>query len=649
MQTHDVPNHARAYSHIAYRPDIDGLRAIAVLAVMAFHLQIRYALGGFTGVDVFFVISGYLITSIVMADMDAGSFTLARFYTRRIRRIYPALVVVMAATSAVALIVCMPEELRDYAKMLISVSLSASNLYLGLHSTYFEPQSQRRPVLQTWSLGVEEQFYFLFPLMLVLLRRWAPRHLKLILGVLTVASFTASIISGLQSPSLAFFMPWTRACELLFGALLALGVLPRTNSVAWRNTAAGFGLAVMLLGFLLINGAVPFPGFAALIPCGSAMLLIWSGQPQQIAEGTRELPAPTMVARWLGSRPAVFVGLISYSLYLWHWPVIVFQSLGLWGDNLSHRAMKGVLVLLSFTLAVLSWRFVERPFRDGKLRLTTGSAFLFYAVSSSVLVLLGVGMLALHGLPGRFPANAAAVAQYVDEPLHNRMGSCMVIRARDFKPDPCLTEDPNRPNWLLIGDSHAASEWEGLAKAYPNVHFLQVSRASCRPDPVRTDGDCGVLMHGIFTQFLPTHHIDRMVVVGRWVAVDIPAIDRLVAWTRARGIPLTLVGPTQDYDAPLPRLLAYGMLRHQPDFANGHLAPGTADLDSKLAQLAATRWHVPYLSLVKMFCPNGVCQVYTNAARTVPLLVDEDHFTNEGSDLAGQRIATGGLLFAKSE
>ena len=400
MQTHDVPNHARVFSHIAYRPDIDGLRAIAVLAVIAFHLQIRYALGGFTGVDVFFVISGYLITSILMADMDAGRFTLAKFYTRRIRRIYPALVVVMAATSAVALIVCMPEELRDYAKMLISVSLSASNLYLGLHSTYFDPLSERRPALQTWSLGVEEQFYLLFPLLLVLLRRWAPRHLRLILIVLTLVSFAASVVGGLQNASVAFFMPWTRACELLFGALLALGVLPRTSSVAWRNAAAGFGLAVMLFGFLLLNGAVPFPGFAALVPCGSAVLLIWSGQPRHLADGKAALPAPTMVARWLGSRPAVFIGLISYSLYLWHWPVIVFQSLGLWGENLPIRVMKIILMLVSFTLAVLSWRFVERPFRDGRLRLSSGSAFLFFGISSSLLVLLGVGMLALHGLPG---------------------------------------------------------------------------------------------------------------------------------------------------------------------------------------------------------------------------------------------------------
>ena len=178
----------------------------------------------------------------------------------------------------------------------------------------------------------------------------------------------------------------------------------------------------------------------------------------------------------------------------------------------------------------------------------------------------------------------------------------MVIRTRDFRPDPCLTEDPNRPNWLLIGDSHAASQWEGLVKAFPGVHFMQMTRASCRPDPIRTDAGCGELTQMIFTRFLATHHIDRMVVVGRWVDYDIPGINRLVAWTRSRSIPLTLVGPTPDYDAPLPRLLAYGIMRHDPDFANRHREPGTNELDEKLARLAATRWHIPYISLIRMFC-----------------------------------------------
>ena len=610
---------------------------------MAFHLQFRFALGGFTGVDVFFVISGYLITSILLADMDAGRFTLRGFYVRRIRRIYPVLAAALLGTTAFALLVAMPSELRDYSRSLIGASLSASNLYFGLHSTYFDPLSLSRPALQTWSLGVEEQFYLLFPPLLLLLRRLLPRHLTIALGVLTAVSFAFSVYGALQTPSLAFFMPWTRACELLLGALLSVGLVPRAASQALRNLAAALGLLLICGSVLLINGAVPFPGAAALAPCGGAALLIWSGQAKSTASGS-PLPHPTLVARFLAWRPMVFIGLISYSLYLWHWPVIVFQGMSLWGNGLPHRVVKTILLALSFALAVISWRFIERPFRDGPLRLSGRGAFLFAGVSSAVLVSAGVLVLALHGLPTRFPAAAVAVGNYVDEPTDYRVGTCMVIRARDFKPNPCLTEDPSRPNWLLIGDSHAAAQWSGLVKAFPQVHFLQLSRASCRPDPARTSGDCGVLTHMLFTQFLPAHHIDRMIVVGRWVATDIPAINRLVAWDQAHEIPLTLIGPTQDYDAPLPRLLAYGILRHDPGFANSHRTLETEALDQQLATLARTRWHVSYISLVQMFCPASRCQTYVDPGHTIPLLIDEDHFSNEGSVLAGQRIAAGNLL-----
>ncbi len=643
-----VPNHAWAFSHIAYRPDIDGLRAVAVLAVMAFHLQFRFALGGFTGVDVFFVISGFLITSILQADMQAGRFSLRRFYVRRIRRILPALIAVLTATSAFTLLVCMPSELRDYARSLIGASLSASNLYFGFHSSYFDPLSLSRPALQTWSLGVEEQFYLLFPLLLLLVHRAFPGRVTLALGVMAALSFAASVYGAFESPTLAFFMPWTRACELLLGSLVATGAFPPLRSYRARNATATCGLLVIVINFLLMNGAVPFPGFAALLPCGGAALIIWSGQPVGSPvhpDPMRPIPMrPTLVARCLSTRPVVFLGLISYSLYLWHWPVIVFQNVGLWGEELPHRMVKLILLAISFTLAILSWRWIERPFRDGNLRLSPRSAFMFAGVSAGVLVLCATAALLFHGFPGRFPAAAVAVGDYVDEKANNRMGSCMVIRARDFQPDPCLKEDATRPNWLLIGDSHAAAQWAGLQQAFPAVHFLQVSRASCRPDPVRTDGDCGVLMQMIFHHYLLTHHVDRMVAVGRWVGADLPALDRLAAWTHAHNLPLTIIGPTQDYDAALPRLLAYGLLRHQADLADRHREPDTAPLDTTLAGLAQTRWHVPYISLVRMFCPAGHCAAYVDGQGTAPLLLDGDHFTNEGSLLAARRIAAEHLL-----
>ncbi len=272
-----ILNQARNRSHIAYRPDLDGLRALAVMAVVAFHLQFRFALGGFTGVDVFFTLSGYLITAIILADLHAGRFTLREFYVRRIRRIYPALAAALVGTAIAAWYFCLPVELRDFARSLIAASLSASNLYFGTHSSYFDPLSLSRPALQTWSLGVEEQFYLLFPPTLLLLRRFASRRLPLALAILAALSFVASCVQAFRAPTLAFFMPWTRACELLLGSLLATGAIPRAASAALRNAAAVLGLLLIGGSVLFINGAVPFPGFAALAPCGGAALLIWSG------------------------------------------------------------------------------------------------------------------------------------------------------------------------------------------------------------------------------------------------------------------------------------------------------------------------------------------------------------------------------------
>ncbi len=315
----------------------------------------------------------------------------------------------------------------------------------------------------------------------------------------------------------------------------------------------------------------------------------------------------------------------------------------MWGDGWSHRAVKAVIVLLSFALGTLSYRLIEKPFRDGALRLEGPGAFRLAAGSILAVSVAGGAILLLHGVPGRFPGAAVTVGNYVDEPTNYRFGTCMVIRARDFRPDLCLAEKPGQPNWLIVGDSHAAAQWQGLAQAYPKVHFLQLSRAACRPDPAQTEGDCGTLNQLLFAHFLLSHRIDRMIAVGRWVSDDVPAVDRLADWTRAHRIPLTIIGPTQDYDAPLPRLLAYGLMRHDPALAERHRIADTAVLDRRFAKLAEQRWHVPYISLVSLFCPatpHGMeCRTYADPQGSIPLLIDGDHFSNEGSLLAGQRIA----------
>ncbi len=709
---HHPPGPARATSTLHYRPDIDGLRAIAVLSVLGYHLHLASVPGGFAGVDIFFVISGYLIGSILLADLKANRFSLRNFYIRRIRRIFPALLAVLLGTFLLALVFVLPSELNDLAQSLIAAALSASNLYFAAHSNYFDINATSRPALQTWSLGVEEQFYIVFPLLLWLLYRRAPRHLAPILAGLAALSIALSVAGALYFPTVAFFMPYTRAYELLIGVLLALPLLPRTASSLLRNLLAALGLAFVLIAITRFSSAIPFPGYAALLPCIGSALLIYSGLPRgQGHPGQAHAdPSPvTLTARLLALPPLVFAGLISYSLYLWHWPLIVFQQMGaFWGSEqlarlnqslvsalirlkvqsfsarlipviLHQRALvqaRGwaragrrlthfyndffpfahpqyswvskltveinhtLLFLLSFVLATLTWLLIERPFREGRLRLAGTRAFWFAGVSVLVLVSCGIATLATHGFPRRFPAAAVRVAAFAGEPRDYRLGACMVTDAADFKPSICLREDPNRPNWLLIGDSHAAASWTGLARALPQVNLLQVTRPACHPDPTQTAGDCGVLMQQVFTKFLPTHHIDRILAIARWTEADKTAvIPNLLGYARAHSIPITLFGPVQEYDAPLPRLLAYSIIRHDPTLADRHRVHDWVTLDALFAGFASIQWNVQYVSLVKLLCSPSSCISVADPATGAPMLVDLDHYSTEGSILVGQKVA----------
>jgi len=232
----------------------------------------------------------------------------------------------------------------------------------------------------------------------------------------------------------------------------------------------------------------------------------------------------------------------------------------------------------------------------------------------------------------------------VNEPMNYRIDSCMVIKASEFEPDVCLRMDPTRQNWLLVGDSHAAALWQGLVKALPQVNFLQDNRAACHPDPAQTDGDCGVLMQQLFGHFLVEHPVDRIIAVARWAPGDVETVDRLVAWAHAHHTPVTLVGPVQEYDSPLPRLLAFSIMRHDPGLAYRHREPQSWPTDQLYAEYARTRWHIPYISLVQMFCTPDACQTYVDGSGSAPLLLDEDHFSNEASLMVGQRMVNEHLL-----
>lgn len=333
-----------------YRPDIDGLRAVAIVPVLLFHLGIPYFTGGYVGVDVFYVISGYLITLLIYREVLTGTFTFGNFYERRMRRLFPALFVVLAITSVFAGVLFLPADVISYSKGLIATSGFAANVLFWKNSGYFARPAEMNPLLHVWSLSVEEQFYIFFPAFLLVCQRFAPRRVVGLLAVVAISSFVASVLLIARFPDAVFYLPVFRAWELFAGALLALGLVPPINSQALRELVAVIALAMILWAVYHFTKNTTFPGMSALLPVlGTAALIHVGG-----SGGTR-------LNNLLANRQLVLLGLISYSLYLWHWPLIVLSKYYL--IRPLEAADKLLIIAASVALAVLTWRFVEQPFR----------------------------------------------------------------------------------------------------------------------------------------------------------------------------------------------------------------------------------------------------------------------------------------------
>ncbi|HEY1805440.1 MAG TPA: acyltransferase family protein [Terracidiphilus sp.] len=632
-------------SGLKYRADIDGLRAVAVLSVLAFHIGLSRFHGGFVGVDVFFVISGYLISSIIFAEISGSRFTIIGFYERRIRRILPALFAVLAASSVAAAIYLLPGELVDYAKSMLAATGSASNIYFWWHSGYFDMPTSK-PLLHTWSLAVEEQFYLSFPLFLILVRRFFSKRLTAAVVVMFLASFATSCAVVLRSPETAFYMPYTRAWELLLGTLLSLGIFPKLGSTVWRNLATMTGIGMVLWSVLFYSNDTLFPGFSALLPCIGSGLIIWSGE----AGGS-------IVGSVLSWRPVVFIGLISYSLYLWHWPIIVLRKLGMFSGFArvclgtlpaqisAHRFDMLFEVVLSLALAVLSWRFVEKPFRVGSLRLSGRP--LFALAGGVMVVFLGCAtwIVLAQGFPGRFPERALDVTKALDSHLElrsMRTGTCFITTEYHFEAydiSTCLHQVEGERNFLLLGDSHSAMLWSALAHGLKGANVMQASTAACEPSlsPAGSE-DCKKMMAFIFHQYLPAHHIDCLLLAGRWEEGDLNSLTKLIAWAKQKGLQVVVFGPVPEYDAPLPRLLAYSIAWNKPAFASQHLIPGQKALDTEMQQIANRIWQVPYISLYDIICRDDSCTEFADPSHKLPLMGDDNHLSTPGAVFVVQRM-----------
>ena len=420
-----------------------------MLPVVFFHAGIPFFGGGFVGVDVFFVISGFLITGIISREMAEGSFKITTFYSRRARRIFPALTLVGAVTLFIGFLILTPEEFSNLGKSAVSISIFLSNFYFWQSVSYFDPGIQ--PLLHTWSLAVEEQYYVFFPLLLMFLQR-RQKWLIPILTVVLFGSLALSIVLVAAKPSAAFYLLPSRAWELMVGAMLAMGVVARPSTDLQGKAASVMGYVFILVPVFVYSNSTAFPGYAALPPVLGAALLIW-GRGWGLS------------ARWM-----VQLGLVSYSLYLWHLPVIDFAKYLLDGPLLPLHGLAASA--LSLVLAALTYRYVETPFRTGRnrRRLTMQAA-----LGMPLLAALSTLIIISDGMPSRLsPMQQRRVAVMDDEVRHP--SHCMTLDAGFVDPArPC--KFGQHPSVLLWGDSHAMVTASSLSAA--GVSFLFAANADC--------------------------------------------------------------------------------------------------------------------------------------------------------------------------
>ena len=614
-----------------YRADIDGLRALAVLPVLFYHAGIPGFPGGFVGVDIFFVISGYLICGMIDDDIRKGSFSLANFYKRRMLRILPALFAMFLVTSVLAYLYCLPIELEDYAKSLASAVGSVSNVYFAATAGYFDAPAETKPLLHTWSLGVEEQFYLVVPLLMLFAYRVLPKRAKILFAVVAALSFAAAFAVSYRNTTFVFYLTPFRAWELALGALLSIKFIPAPQTEFGKNLCGAIGMLLLLGAIFLGSSSAPLLLMTSLASIGATLV---------IASSESGISA---VGRWLSLRPAVFVGLISYSLYLWHWPLIVFQRTDGLVSGYSGAMTKLTLVAVSIGIAWLSWKFVEMPFRSQARSTSTGVVFGIASITmTSAAALCGLVLIA-GGAPFRFPDRVVAIAAYLgyDPSEAFRSGHCYLATNRQhLDMQTCMTLDPKRPNYLLVGDSHAAHLWFGLSTAMPEVNLMQASASACRPavEPISLldSRACPRMMQFVFNDFLVNNRVDKVLLAASWKDEDIPGLSATLDTLMSMGLNVVVLGPIVEYDSALPRLLADEILRNRPSIAKAMRTPGIAERDRALRRMVTAKG-ATYLSIYDSVCREGVCDEF--AEGDVPLQFDEGHLTAKGSLEVGRRLA----------
>ncbi|WP_273185602.1 acyltransferase family protein [Hyphomonas adhaerens] len=615
----------QAGSKPGYRADVDGLRAVAVLAVLVFHAGWSRFSGGFVGVDVFFVISGYVIALSLFRDLGAGRFSLTGFFARRASRILPALTVVLLGTLLASLAIVPPVYFQPFADSLIAASLFFSNVHFWQASSYFNNDMPFRPLLHTWSLGVEEQFYLAAPVFLLVIQRFLAGRWRLVVTLCLLGSFGLNLYAVRHGHiDAAFYLPFTRAWEFLLGVLIAL--LPRLALPRGVNEAGALAGLGMIAGAVFLFGpGTLFPGSAALWPCLGAGLVIWLGQPS--GEESRPL-----VSRFLALPPIVWMGRISYSLYLVHWPVLVLAPFLMmrrltFGETLAALA-------LCFLLAWLVYRLVETPLRR------TGRKT---SVVLAVALACALGTAAAGWAGGK--ANARLFAS---QPGFDRVpdihaaeqawgaGTCLLRDSQswtDWSAGACTLGNGDSAPTLLFGDSFAAHyvpglRETGLAARAPIVEYaMEGCPPTLAPDSPGTPACLAFRPQAL--ELVRQLGVKRVIVAGSWLEygtrISVQVEGTLTAF-KAAGVEVTLIGQSPNFHIPPYLILARTVPPGTEDAALPLSAEARA-MNNRLAAIAS-RTGATFIDPAGALCPEGRCPVRAGGQ---DLYLDYGHFTPDGS------------------
>lgn len=604
-----------------YRADIDGLRAFAVLSVILFHAGLSGLSGGFVGVDIFFVISGYVIAQSILGEVKDGTFSILSFYAKRVRRIFPALVFTILFTFIGAYFILLPDYFVSFSKSISAVSVFISNLFFWKDSGYFSADALSKPLLHTWSLSVEEQYYILSPVYTYFVYRYFPKYIFWAFLIILLSSLGLSIYATDKAPTANFFLPVTRAWELLIGAMLAQTPPPQIKK-KWMAEALGLlGLTCLIYPVATYTETTPFPGATAILPCIGAALLIYSGSDHS-----------TFISKALAFRPVNIVGKMSYSLYLVHWPVIVaFYYLTLSKPDMTQFFY---ILILTFGLGFISWHFVEKPFRH--ISIETHRKKLLWSGIATIVTLLALGQIGVlyKGFPNRHPDFVQIKIQGNDQ--WNK-GTCFLESSTDLKiwqEEKCnLTQHAKGKKVLLWGDSFAAQYVPGIVTNKADIHYnvIQYTMAGCPPilsyySYARPN--CTAFNENAIN-LIRDQKFDAVILSAKWTDLKSRGYDELnstLSELDKMGIPVFVIGQSPEFSIDV-QIINYTQKGKNSEHPNAWNVFFDMSINKELEEIIGTgRFINPMTSL----CEGTLCPYYKDDF----LFEDYGHYSVKGSSMA---------------